>query len=71
MALRTNSAIFLYRTDELLSGNWREASRVSLASLREPQGEGIAFGDEKTIYLVGEGGGRYQPGTFARITCGS
>lgn len=69
VALRTKTAILLYRTEELMSGNWKEAGRVSLQSLGEPQGEGIAFGDEKTIYLVGEGGGKSQPGTFARLSC--
>jgi hypothetical protein len=42
---------------------------VPLNALGEPQGEGIAFADEKTIYLVGEGGNKSQPGTFARLTC--
>jgi hypothetical protein len=69
VALRTNTAVLLYRTDDFMSGNWREAGRVSLKAISEPQGEGIAFGDEKTIYLVGEGGGKSQPGTFARLTC--
>jgi WD40 repeat protein len=69
VALRTNTAVLLYRTTDLMSGNWREASRLSLKELGEPQGEGIAFGDEKTVYLVGEGGGKSQPGTFGRLTC--
>jgi hypothetical protein len=69
IALRTTTAVLVYRTAELLSGNWGETSRISLKALGEPQGEGIAFGDEKTIYLVGEGGGRSQPGTFGRLTC--
>jgi hypothetical protein len=69
VALRTKTAVLLYRTADLLSGDWREAGRVSLAGLGEPQGEGIAFGDEQTLYLVGEGGNRSQPGTFARLTC--
>ena len=69
VALRTTTAILLYRTADLMSGNWREASRLSLKELGEPQGEGIAFGDEKTVYLVGEGGGKSQPGTFGRLTC--
>jgi uncharacterized protein YjiK len=42
---------------------------VSIKAIAEPQGEGIAFGDERTIYLVGEGGGQSQPGTFGRLTC--
>ena len=69
VALRTNSALYLYRSEDLMSGNWREAGRVSLEALGEPQGEGITFGDERTIYLVGEGGGKSQPGTFGRLTC--
>ena len=69
VALRTKTAVLLYRADALLSGDWREAGRVSLNALGEPQGEGIEFGDEKTIYLVGEGGGKSKPGTFGRLTC--
>jgi hypothetical protein len=69
VALRTKTTVFLYRTDHLLSGDWREAGQVSLNALGEPQGEGIAFGDEKTVYLVGEGGKKSQPGTFGRLTC--
>jgi hypothetical protein len=69
VALRTKTAVLWYRTADLMSGNWREASRMSLKELGEPQGEGIAFGDEKTLYLVGEGGGKSQPGTFGRLTC--
>jgi hypothetical protein len=52
VALRTNTPILLYRTADLMSGSWREASRLSLEELGEPQGEGIAFGDEKTVYLA-------------------
>jgi hypothetical protein len=69
VALRTTTALLWYRTTDLMSGNWREAGRMSLKDLGEPQGEGIAFGDDETIYLVGEGGGKSQPGTFGRLTC--
>lgn len=69
IALRTNTAIGFHRTADLMAGDWREAGRVSLKGLGEPQGEGIAFADDKTLYLVGEGGGKSRPGTFARLTC--
>lgn len=69
VALRTNGAVLFYRTEALVSGNWQEAARVSLKSLGEPQGEGITFGDDKTIFLVGEGGGKSRPGTLGRLTC--
>ena len=68
-ALRTSQAVLFFSSADLLAGNWREKGRVALDSLGEPQGEGLAFGDDKTIYLVGEGGGKSQPGTFARLTC--
>jgi len=69
VALRTNDALLFYRAEDLISGNWLPASRVSLKAVGEPQGEGLAFGDEKTIYLVSEGGRKSQPGTFSRLTC--
>jgi hypothetical protein len=69
VVLRTRFALAFYRASELLSGTWREAGRTSLEGLGEPQGEGVAFGDANTIYLVGEGGGKSRPGTFARLTC--
>ena len=69
VALRTNTDVSFHRLSDLLSGNWREVHRVSLKGLDEPQGEGIAFGDEKTVYVVGEGGGKSQAGTFGRLTC--
>ena len=69
VALRTNTEVQFYRAADLLSGNWREASRINVAMLGEPQGEGIAFADDQTLYLVGEGGGKSQPGTFARLSC--
>ena len=68
VALRTKTTILLYRAEDLISGNWKEASRSSLKELGEPQGEGIAFGDERTIYVVGEGGGKSQAGTFGPFT---
>jgi hypothetical protein len=68
-ALRTRSSLMFYRTSELLAGQWREATRVDLAPLREPQGEGVALGADNAVFVAGEGGGKGQPGTFARFTC--
>ena len=68
-ALRTGSSLVFYRTAELLAGQWREASRVDLAVLNEPQGEGVALGANSAVFVAGEGGGKGQPGTFARFTC--
>ena len=69
VVLRSNRAVTFYRAAELLAGNWRDAGRVDLEQLGEPQGEGVAFGAGNTIYVTGEGGGKSRPGTFAILTC--
>ena len=68
-ALRTLDALVFYRASEFLKGDFREVQRTDLKSLREPQGEGVAFGPGNTVYLAGEGGGRSQPGTLAVLSC--
>ena len=67
--LRTKSALTFYRASDLLAGQWRAANRVDLTSLKEPQGEGVALGADNTVFLAGEGGGKGQPGSFARFSC--
>jgi hypothetical protein len=67
--LRTKSALTFYRASDLLAGQWRAANRVDLSSLKEPQGEGVALGADDTVFLAGEGGGKGQPGSFARFAC--
>jgi hypothetical protein len=69
VALRSNDTLFLYRTSELLGGAKPTPMRVDLRPLGEPQGEGVTFGDNGTLYLVGEGGGKGRAGTFAALRC--
>jgi hypothetical protein len=69
IALRTRSSLTFYRTSDLRAGQWRAGNRVDLTSLKEPQGEGLALGPDNTVFVAGEGGGKGQPGTFARFTC--
>lgn len=69
VVLRTREALSFYAAQDLFAGNWKERGRVSLRGLREPQGEGVAVADSTTLYVVGEGGGKKRPGTFARLTC--
>lgn len=69
VVLRTTRALIFFDAADLTAGNWRERGRVGVEDLGEPQGEGVAFADDKTLYLVGEGGGEKQPGSFARVTC--
>jgi hypothetical protein len=69
IALRSTSRLTFYRAVDLLAGNWREAGRFPLATMAEPQGEGVTFGSDSSVYLMSEGGGKKQPGAFARLTC--
>ena len=69
VVLRTRTGLSYYRASELFAGQWRAVSRVELTGLKEPQGEGVALGPDNTVFLAGEGGGKSQPGTFARFTC--
>ena len=67
--LRTRTALTYYRTSDLLAGRWRAESTIDLSSLKEPQGEGVAIGSDRGAFVVGEGGGKDRPGTFARLAC--
>ena len=69
IVLRTNGALLFHRTADLTAGNWREARRIDVREVGEPQGEGVAFGEGNAMFLVGEGGGKAQAGTFVRLTC--
>ena len=66
VAMRTNDVVLFYPTDALLAANPGTPLVYDLAALKEPQGEGIAWADDRTLYLAGEAQGG---GTFARITC--
>ena len=69
IALRSNAWVAFYSRAELISGRWREKLRFDLTGIGEPQGEGVAFGSDGSVYLVGESGGKSHGGTLARLTC--
>jgi hypothetical protein len=69
IVLRSRQALTIYRAADLLAANWREAGRVTLESVGEPQGEGVTFASNDSVYLISEGGGKKRPGAFARLTC--
>jgi hypothetical protein len=69
IVLRSTQGLTFYRAADLLAGNWREAGRVSVAGISEPQGEGVTFAANDAVHLMSEGGGKKQPGAFARLTC--
>jgi hypothetical protein len=67
VALRTNNEVLFYPASELLAGKTPQPRSFDLRPLKEPQGEGVAFGLDGVVYLVGEGNGR--SGTLAAIKC--
>jgi hypothetical protein len=67
VALRTNTELLFYPAADLVAGKNVQPRRFDLKPLKERQGEGVAFGPNGVIYLVGEGGGR--SGTLAAIRC--
>ena len=69
--LRSTTRVWLHPAPAFLAGSWTVAREIDVASLGEPQGEGIAMDAAGTIYLAGEGGAKSQPGTLARLRCGS
>jgi hypothetical protein len=69
VALRTHDAIRLFDAAAATAGRWQEVHRVDVRALREPQGEGITFAPDGSVYLVGEGGKNGTAGTLGRLEC--
>lgn len=67
VALRTNTELVFYPAAELVAGKNPQPRRFDLKFLKEPQGEGVAWGADGLLYLVSEGGGR--GGRLAAIRC--
>jgi hypothetical protein len=66
IALRSNDLVLFYKADALLAGTPQTPLSYDLTPLKEPQGEGIAWADDTTLYLAGEA---ESGGTFGRLTC--
>jgi hypothetical protein len=67
VALRSNRTLLIYKTEDVSSG--RDPIRIDLTSLKEPQGEGIAFGRGNELYLVSEAGGNATGGMLLQLNC--
>jgi hypothetical protein len=67
IAVRTNGELFFFRHEEFTLG--AHGTPVKLEKVGEPQGEGVAVGENGRLYLVGEGGKNHQPGTLATLEC--
>ncbi|HEX2095235.1 MAG TPA: hypothetical protein VHG28_22755 [Longimicrobiaceae bacterium] len=69
VAVRTYTALHLFRTDDLLTGGNPASDRVDLAPLTEPQGEAVALRSDGTVFLTSEAPGKGEPGTLSRLVC--
>jgi len=69
VVLRTHGYVSLFAADEFVTGTARQLLRFDVTALQEPQGEGVAIANDGTLLLVGEGGEKHKPGTFARASC--
>jgi len=69
VAVRSNQSLWFFRAADFISGQAGQPVWVDLSGAREPQGEGIAFSPNQTIFLVGEGGSKGRPGSLRTITC--
>jgi hypothetical protein len=66
IAVRTNGELFFFRNEEFALG--AHGTPIKLEKVGEPQGEGVAIGENGRVYLVGEGK-HHQPGTLATLQC--
>lgn len=69
VALRTNDRLYLVPTSEVITGDLTHAREINLRRLDEPQGEGVALGQNGDVFLAGEGGTRSVDGSFAQLRC--
>lgn len=67
VALRSNTSLLVYALDAFLNGG--APTRIDLTNLKEPQGEGVAFGGAGEVYLVSEAGNSGSAGTLTRVNC--
>ena len=69
VAVRTYSHLQLYSITADTLAPLIPGRGYSLAALREPQGEGVALGDDGTVFLVSESGPARAPAPLSRLRC--
>lgn len=67
VVVRTNNEVAFYPTAALVAGkSMKPDLRFSVRQAKEPQGEGVAFDGNRTLYLTSEGSGG---GQLSALTC--
>ena len=70
VAMRTIRSVSFFRAADLLNGTPSSPVEGDLTPLKEPQGEGVAFARDGTIFLASEGlDAAHNGGMFARVSC--
>jgi hypothetical protein len=69
VVLRTHDAVLFYEAGPLLGGTPRKPLRYHISLLQESQAEGVAVGNEGSLFLVSEGGAKDAPGLLAHGVC--
>jgi len=69
VAVRSYTALHLFRGDDLRAGATAPVERVDLAPLEEPQGEAVALRADGAVFLSSEAQGKREPGTLSRLAC--
>jgi hypothetical protein len=71
VAVRTPDEVVIYRTADLVGApdKAQPANRIPINVFREPQGEGVALGDNGMLYLASEGRPWNRAGRFISLRC--
>jgi hypothetical protein len=68
VVLRGHHTATMLSVEQFETGTWKDGIRIDLGT-HEPQGEGIAVGEDGTVYLVSEGEGESAAGMLSQLRC--
>ena len=70
VAVRTAEEVVLYRTSDVRrGGDIAPSMRISVTGLREPDGEGVALGEDGMVYMTSEGRPWKPAGRLVSLRC--
>lgn len=69
VAVRTYTALHLFRARDLLAGTVPESDRFDLVPLGEPQGEAVSLLPDGTVFLTSEAEAKGGSALLTRLTC--
>ena len=69
IAVRTADEAVVYAAADLTRGNVAARARIPVDGLREPQGEGVALGENGMLYLASEGRPWSRAGRLISLRC--